>query len=217
MKISFELSARDLRYFRDRLKRVRGSGGKQAEHRVIRGAAQVVEDALDSNPPDFVRDRITKLERLIAMFRDVDWRLEGQDRVRILDALAYFVDPDDLIPDRIPGIGYLDDAIMVELVARELAHEIQAYDDFCEYRKSRPKSADPTQLEARRTSLQARMRLVWPCPNYLQRGGLTILFKSWRRIGWHYDKGKGKLPPMSHRRLNRILGFQYPTKATLIY
>ncbi|MCH8891349.1 MAG: DUF1232 domain-containing protein, partial [Myxococcales bacterium] len=77
---------------------------------------------------------------------------------RILDAIAYFVDPDDLIPDRIPGIGYLDDAIMVELVACELAHEIEAYEDFCEYRKPRPKTDEPARLEARRKALQARMR-----------------------------------------------------------
>jgi uncharacterized membrane protein YkvA (DUF1232 family) len=157
VKISFELSPSDLRYFRDCLKRFRKTGGKREEHRVIRGATQMVVDALDSKPPDFVRERIVKLEHLIAMLRDVEWRLEGRDRVRVLDALAYFVDPDDLIPDRVPGIGYLDDAIMIELVARELAHEIQAYDDFCEFRKRRPKVEDATRLESRRKSLQARM------------------------------------------------------------
>jgi len=57
------------------------------------------------------------LEQLIQMLRDDEWRLEGRDRARILDALAYFVDPEDLIPDRLPGIGYLDDAIMVELIS----------------------------------------------------------------------------------------------------
>jgi len=77
---------------------------------------------------------------------------------RILDAIAYFVDPDDLIPDRIPGIGYLDDAIMVELVARELMHELEAYEDFCEYREKRSKTSEPAGLEARRKALQARMR-----------------------------------------------------------
>jgi uncharacterized membrane protein YkvA (DUF1232 family) len=158
VKISFELSPSDIRYFRDCLKNFRKTGGKQEEHRVIRGATQMVVDALDSKPPDFVRERIVKLEHLIEMLRDVEWRLEGRDRVRILDALAYFVDPDDLIPDRVPGIGYLDDAIMIELVTRELAHEIQAYKDFCEFRKRRPKTDDDERLESRRKSLQARMR-----------------------------------------------------------
>ncbi len=159
MKVSFELSASDIRYFRDRLRQVRKSVSPSVEPLVIRCATKLVKDAVAAEPPDFVVERIAKLEQLIEMLRDREWRLEGRDRARILAALAYFVDPDDLIPDRIPGIGYLDDAIMIELVARELAHEIEAYRDFCEYRKRRsPKKEDEARLEARRQALQARMR-----------------------------------------------------------
>ncbi len=162
MKISFELSPRDIRFFRDRLKQVRvsdgASDGSSNEPAVIRGAVDLVKEAIATKPPDFVVERIRKLEQLIEMLSDREWRIEGRDRARILEALAYFVDPDDLIPDRIPGIGYLDDAIMIELVARELTHEIAAYEDFCEYRKSRPKTEDPAKLETRRKALQARMR-----------------------------------------------------------
>ncbi len=158
MKVSFELSPRDIRFFRDRLKEVRASDGSSDEQTVIRGAVDLVKEAIAAEPPDFVVERIRTLEQLIEMLQDRDWRLEGDDRARILDALAYFVDPDDLIPDRIPGIGYLDDAIMIELVANELAHEIEAYKDFCEYRKRCPKTEERVKLEKRRKALQSRMR-----------------------------------------------------------
>ncbi len=94
------------------------------------------------------------------MLEDKDWRLEGADRKRVLNALAYFADPDDLIPDRVPGLGYLDDAIMVELVVQDLKHEIEAFDAFVAYRDERNKKTDaPTDgLEKRRDSLQGRMR-----------------------------------------------------------
>ena len=83
-----------------------------------------------------------------------------------VSALAYFAEPEDLIPDRIPGLGFLDDAIMVELVVRELRPELDAYADFCKFRKSRPKllgkSAAPIDreqwLDGRRKQLQSRMR-----------------------------------------------------------
>jgi len=158
MKVSFELSPRDIRYFRERLKEVRDSAGATNESLIISGAEDLIREAVTAEPPEFVRERLATLERLITMLRDDEWRLEGKDRARILDALLYFVDPDDMIPDRLPGIGYLDDAIMVELVAQELKHEIQAYEDFCRFRKTTPKSERDTVLEKRRTALQARMR-----------------------------------------------------------
>ena len=158
MKVSFELSPRDMRYFRERLRRVRMGENAREEETVIQLAAELVEEAVSAEPPEFVRVRLLKLEQLIEMLRDDEWRIEGRDRARILDALAYFVDPDDLIPDRVPGIGYLDDAIMVELVVQELKHDIKAYEDFCEFRKNRPQAESADKLEARRQALQTRMR-----------------------------------------------------------
>jgi len=157
VKVSFELSPRDIRYFRDRLERIRSGQGARDEETVIRSAEKLVGEAVAAEPPEFVHTRLLKLNQLIAMLRDREWRLEGRDRERILDALAYFVDPDDLIPDRVPGIGYLDDAIMVELVVQELKHDIGAYEDFCLFREGR-RVASSDDLEKRRQNLQARMR-----------------------------------------------------------
>jgi uncharacterized membrane protein YkvA (DUF1232 family) len=158
VKVSFELSARDIAYFRERLKRVSGGERAQDEETVVRLAKELVEEAVASEPPEFVRVRLVTLEQLVAILRDEEWRLEGRDRTRILDALAYFVDPDDMISDRTPGIGFLDDAIMIELVAQELKHDIKAYEDFCAIRKKRAVGAAEVDLEAPRQSLQSRMR-----------------------------------------------------------
>jgi uncharacterized membrane protein YkvA (DUF1232 family) len=157
VKISFELSNKDLQYFRKALREVRSGDHAEDEGVVIGGAQNLVAEALEQEVPDFVRERIVQLEQLTGMLTDEDWRLEGKDRTRVLNALVYFVDPDDLIPDRVPGIGYLDDAIMVELVVRELKHELQAYADFCEFRKTNPGGVRE-RLEARRRALQMRMR-----------------------------------------------------------
>ncbi len=158
MKVSFELSPKDIRYFRERLKQVRTRRDPNDEAPILRGAESMMAEARAAEPPQFVLERLVTLEQLLAMLHDPEWRLEGRDRARILDALAYFVDPDDMIPDKLPGIGYIDDAIMVELIAEELKHEIKAYEDFCEFRGPRSRKPDPDKLEARRSSLQTRMR-----------------------------------------------------------
>src|SRR5690606_7594424 len=89
--------------------------------------------------PDFIMQRLLRLDDMIAMARDEAWALAGEDRDRVLGALAYFCNPDDVIPDHVQVLGFLDDAIMIELSVRELAHELEAYDAFCDYRGAQAK------------------------------------------------------------------------------
>ncbi len=46
MKVSFELSKRDIRFFRDRLKQVRASDASKDEAAVICGAVDLVKEAI---------------------------------------------------------------------------------------------------------------------------------------------------------------------------
>ncbi len=160
MKIHLELSDKDLRHFRQVLQKVRKGRNAENEAVILEEARSLLDEVKHTETPQFIRNRISQLSKLIAMLEDADWRLEGADRKRVLNALAYFADPDDLIHDRIPGLGYLDDAIMVELVCQDLKHEIEAFDAFVEFRKQkrREHKATPEQLEKRRVSLQNRMR-----------------------------------------------------------
>lgn len=160
MKITFELSDKDLRYFRQLLQKVRQGESAGNEEIVLREAETLLQQVRQADAPEFIRNRIEQLGKLIDMLRDTQWRLEGADRKRVLNALAYFADPDDLIPDRVPGLGYLDDAVIVELVVQDLRHEIEAYDAFIAFRleKKRAAAATPDALESRRRVLQTRMR-----------------------------------------------------------
>ncbi len=156
LRIVLDLSSKDLRYFRDALRNVRRGSRAQDEAAVIQAAGDLQAEALASDPPEYVRVRIEKLGLLIQMLEDEDWSLKGEERKRILNVLAYFADPDDIIPDRVPGLGYLDDAIMLQIVLQSLRHEIEAYEHFCEFRRERNPNAES--LLRRRENLQARMR-----------------------------------------------------------
>lgn len=93
------------------------------------------------------------------MLKDREWNLENEDRERVLEVLAYFADPNDIIPDDLPGIGFLDDTIMVDLASMDLAPELEAYAEFCANRDelSRQES-DAQPLAVARDELQSRMR-----------------------------------------------------------
>lgn len=170
MKVSFELSPRDIKYFRERLQQAKESKSAEDEETVLRLAAEMVEEARASQPPEYVLERLERLEQLVEMLEDDEWNLEGRDRTRLLNALTYFVDPDDLIPDRIPGLGYIDDAIMIELVAQELKHDIEAYEDFCDFRSGKKKVGEEV-IEKRRDDLQSRMRRRTRSERQNARGG----------------------------------------------
>lgn len=138
LKINFELTEKDFGYFRDEIQKAIKSIEGKDEKAVIAGAKSLVSSALAASPPDFVRMGVAKLEQFIAMLEDKDWKLEGDHRTRILSAIAYFADPNDMIADATPGIGYLDDAIVIELIARDLAEDLESYRQFAETRANAP-------------------------------------------------------------------------------
>jgi uncharacterized membrane protein YkvA (DUF1232 family) len=166
MNITFELSDKDLLYFKRIMSEVRARSAKIDEAKLIAGVRKLIEEIRAASTTSFVVQRLQKLERMVRMLEDKEWEMEGKDRARVADGLVYFAEGEDLIPDRIPGLGYLDDAIMIELVVQDLRHEIEAYDDFCKYRTNKEKLLGRKEakasrvkwIAARRQQLQTRMR-----------------------------------------------------------
>jgi uncharacterized membrane protein YkvA (DUF1232 family) len=167
LKITFELSDADLRHFRKVMRSARTAARSTSEETVITGARELLSKVRASDVPDFVRERLLSIDVMIAMLEDADWAITGGNRERVVSALAYFNEPVDLIPDHIPGFGFLDDAVMVQLVVDELKPDFDSYTDFCAFRKELDKGRRRTaernsdkqaSLETRRKQLHGRMR-----------------------------------------------------------
>jgi len=168
MRVTFELQPEDLKHFRLIMREARDAAKSLTADEILSSANNLLREIEDAKVPHFIEERLKRLRTLIGMVKDDEWSLPQEETARVLNALAYFAEPEDLIPDHIPGLGFLDDAIMIELVARELRHEIEAYDDFCAFRdregarrRSKGQDDDVTRgewLETRRTELMSRMR-----------------------------------------------------------
>jgi uncharacterized membrane protein YkvA (DUF1232 family) len=136
LDISISLTDSDLKLFIDGIKGAEKKVDNQDEAAIVAEARKLLGEGHRTSLPDFVSTRLKHLDTMIAMVEDKGFGLPDADRNNVLAALAYFSSPDDLLPDNIPVLGFLDDAIMIELCVRELEHEIEAYCDFRKWRNN---------------------------------------------------------------------------------
>ena len=156
LKVSFTLSERDLAHLRRSLKSTRANVHARSDEEICKAASSLVDQVRGAEAPEYVLERVDVLETLSEMLRDSDWTQPSSVRGRARTALGYFLDPEDLIPDATPGLGYLDDAIIIELLTRELRHEIKAYREFRAWRDARARTHED--VVRRRKRLRVRIQ-----------------------------------------------------------
>ena len=162
MRITFELEPADVERFHAALARTRRATECADETDVIDAAKYALDHLCVGGAPAYVRKRLVEVQRLILMLEDEAWALPDPERGDVVDTLAYFSDPDDLIPDDVEVIGLLDDAIMLELLVRRLRSVLDAYTEFSAFRASASSGngdADSRRMQARRLA-ERRAELI---------------------------------------------------------
>ncbi|HOX70750.1 MAG: YkvA family protein [Dokdonella sp.] len=160
MRITFELESADLERFQGAFDRARQLAVDADEIDVIDAAKQALDAICIDKVPAYVRKRLVHVQRLILLLEDDEWQLPMPDRADALAALTYFGDPDDLIPDHIEVIGLIDDAIMLELLARRMRHVLSAYKRFCLFRNSLESAVNEGAERIARACALAKQRAV---------------------------------------------------------
>ena len=137
LSLNFELNDRDLEHFHAAMEASKKAAEGKSDTDIIENAGRLLADAQKVHIPDFILGRLLRLDDMIAMLRDEAWALEAADRERVLSA-PVFADFTGVAPILV-HVGseevLLDDAVMIELCVRDLQHELDAYDDFCDFRQ----------------------------------------------------------------------------------
>lgn len=161
LKVSFTLGERDVTFLRRLLRHAGAKAKEQDADAIVASALDLARRVREAKPPRYVVEHVDRLDEIIALVQDKDWTLPAKTRQRVLTALAYFASPHDLIPDRVPGLGYLDDAIMIELVARDLGPELRGRAEYRRYKEGgvqRPWAVGAeTKLADKKKAIRARI------------------------------------------------------------
>lgn len=162
LRISFNLGDADLQHFEQVAQQTQASARERSSQAVIAAAREVLEGAERAQLADFVKERFSRLRSILSMATDPEWPLVAEDSQRIINALACFGGAP--LAAGAANVSFLDHAIMIELVSRDLEHDLAAHRDFCKARDSLVSraGADPTAqreewLRQRREVLQERM------------------------------------------------------------
>jgi uncharacterized membrane protein YkvA (DUF1232 family) len=130
-KVTFTLDEADAEYFRTLYRKAKRGAKDLDADSVIRDARGIVKQVRASKKtPSFVLEAVDVLTDLVDLIQDDEYAAPKKVRDEVLAGLAYFSNPDDLIPDHIPGLGFLDDAIMVKFIEEEFRNELWGYRKF---------------------------------------------------------------------------------------
>jgi uncharacterized membrane protein YkvA (DUF1232 family) len=166
-KISFSLDDSDLAYFRNIFRAAKQHAAGVDRSKIEAGVQRLIKDVRTAKrAPQFVLEAVQTLEDLLGVLDDKDYAAPVSVHRSVLAALAYFADAKDVIPDDIPMVGFLDDAIMIKMVEEELKHELWGYRKFCKFRlgaEQRPwsviaKQRLPGRLKEKRDEIRADIR-----------------------------------------------------------
>ena len=96
-------------------------------------------DLIDADPaetvPACIAQRLAPATRLARLLADRDWTPSAGADLSLRQVLAYVRERNDLIPDWLPRVGRLDDAIVLDTAWELVGAEVFDYGDFCRLRE----------------------------------------------------------------------------------
>jgi len=102
---------------------------------IVTAARGLIKPVDDRSLPDCIAQRLGRIDSLSRMLADAAWVPANEAVPQVKAVLDYVAGKDDLIPDWVPQVGRLDDAIVIETAWPRISGEVLDYLDFCRLRK----------------------------------------------------------------------------------
>jgi uncharacterized membrane protein YkvA (DUF1232 family) len=131
---SFDISASALGRFNDLLGAV-GSPQRVDCDRLVTAARSLCQLEMSSDMPVCIRQRLRRVRAAVSMAADSRWEAPTPVIGVVRLVAAYVASNDDLIPDRVPTVGRLDDAIAIDAAWPAVGDEVRGYVDFHRLRR----------------------------------------------------------------------------------
>jgi uncharacterized membrane protein YkvA (DUF1232 family) len=127
-KITFELSDKDKSIYVNKVNKITAKDEINVKTKFGNKLQEFEKYLKNSNYiPHFISSLVSDVKFLYEMLCDENYILAPETKKWIIFGLGYFISPVDAIPDFIPVIGYMDDAVIIMWVCHKLKEEIQNY------------------------------------------------------------------------------------------
>jgi hypothetical protein len=150
---SLELNGQKLRRFNDLVRRITPGKPTYSADQIAGAARRVLRASMKGQDSAFIKVRMRRAGEIRAALEDAQWDIPAKLLGSMRDIIAY-VDDDKqaLIPNSVPVVGLLDDAILVDAAMETLRGELDDYADFCRYRIGEAASLgiDPSEVRIER-------------------------------------------------------------------
>lgn len=131
----YELDSGRLPLFNDTLRRMDPDAAPLGVDQFATAARRVLERYPTGVTPAFVESRMRAWDRMEELAGDQLWRPDEAVLERTGVVRSYLNNPEDVLPDHLPSIGLLDDALLIDLALQNLRPELADYESFCHFRQ----------------------------------------------------------------------------------
>ena len=147
---SLELHEDKLRRFNEQVRRVAPDRPAFNADQIAGAARRVLRATMKGQDSAFIKSRLRRAGEIRAALEDAQWDIAPQQLGPMREIIDYIDDDAQaLIPNSVPVVGLLDDAILVDAAMDTLRGELDDYADFCRYRTAEAASRGVATAEVR--------------------------------------------------------------------